>query len=140
MKKDFKKWHELKSNIDEHRIAPVFNEREIWWSALGANIGTEQDGKHELFERPIIIIRKFNKELFWGVPATLQKKGNEFHFPFTFSSIEQSAIVSQIRTLSAKRLIRRIGKLTDSQFEALRVAVGSLLIKRSGPLAESSGA
>lgn len=140
MKKDFKKWHELKSSIDEHRTAPVFNEREIWWSSLGANIGTEQDGKHELFERPVIVVRKFNRELFWGVPATLQKKGNEFHFPYTFSGVEQSAIVSQVRTLSAKRLIRRIGKLTDSQFVALQKAVGSLLIKRSGPLAGSSSA
>jgi hypothetical protein len=30
-----------------------FREKEIWWACLGANIGFEQNGKNENFERPI---------------------------------------------------------------------------------------
>ncbi|MEJ0053179.1 MAG: type II toxin-antitoxin system PemK/MazF family toxin [bacterium] len=127
MPKDYTKWHEVKSAIEEHRNPPFFNEREVWWSSLGANIGTEQDGKNARFERPVIIVRKFNKDLFWGVPATLQSKDDAFHFGFMLSGIEQRAIVSQIRTLSAKRLIRRIGKLPEPKFAGLKEAIESLM-------------
>ena len=44
MQKDFDGWNEVKieTNGEEPRRYTV---REIWWCRLGANVGTEQDGK-----------------------------------------------------------------------------------------------
>ncbi len=134
MKKDFQKWHTLKAKIDAQHPSPLFREQEIWWCSLGSNVGTEEDGKNKLFERPVIVIRKFSKDMFWGVPATLQKKEGVFYFTFTLFEQEQIALVSQIRTLSGKRLIRRMGKLSTRQFTALKDAVIVLFNKKADPL------
>ena len=139
MKKDFQTWHRIKSKIDLEHQPPPFHEREVWWCSLGANVGVEEDGKNKFFERPIIVVRKFNKDMLWGIPATLQKKDGAFYFTFTLSGKEQVALISQIRTLSSKRLIRRMGKLSVKQFTALMCAVTDL-IKKSGSLAGASGA
>ena len=57
MKKDFDKWNERKKALnDRERI--LFNPREIWWCSFGVNIGSEQDGSGDNFERPVIIIKK----------------------------------------------------------------------------------
>jgi len=55
-------WSKLKVRL---HIKPdngvYFREREIWWASLGANIGYEQDGKHENFERPVLVLKKFSR-------------------------------------------------------------------------------
>lgn len=68
MKKDFKKWHDKKSQVNEIEVRPFFHEREIWYCTIGANVGFEQDGSGEDFLRPVIVFRKFNSEIFWAIP------------------------------------------------------------------------
>lgn len=132
MEKDFKKWHALKSNIDAEHKSPLFREQEIWWCSLGANVGFEEDGKNELFERPVLVFRKFNKELFFGLPMTSKKKEGKYYYSLNFHDAERSAILSQLRVLSGKRLIRRIGKISDKQFSMLENAFLAL-IKETDP-------
>src|SRR5579864_8524776 len=57
MPKNFDAWNEQKKVADGREIASdfFFHERELWWCALGANMGVEADGKHDLFERPVLI-------------------------------------------------------------------------------------
>jgi len=64
MEKNYKNWHKKKTKINNEKERPYFHEREIWFCNLGLNIGFEQDGVGEDFLRPIIIIRKFNNEIF----------------------------------------------------------------------------
>src|SRR3989344_1655211 len=80
MKKDFKKWHNKKALINERENRPGFHEREIWWCAIGVNVGFEQDGGGEDFLRPVIVFRKFNNEILWGIPLTQTRKNNVFYF------------------------------------------------------------
>lgn len=132
MEKDFQKWHTLKSRIEKEHQSPLFREQEIWWCSLGANLGFEEDGKNELFERPVLIFRKFNKELFFGFPMTSKKKDGKFYYSFPMHDTERSAILSQLRVLSGKRLVRRLGKMSDKQFSLLEnVFIG--LIKETDP-------
>lgn len=134
MKKDFQRWHTLKSSIHEASPTPLFRERELWWCSLGANIGVEADGKNDLFERPILVWRKFNKEMFWGLPITSKEKtGKSFYFTFGFQGETPTVVLSQLRVLSSKRLIRRLGKLSDSEFEKLNNAISDF-IKETDPL------
>lgn len=128
MKKDFQKWHNKKARINEIKRLPFFHEREIWFCHLGANIGFEQDGVGDDFQRPIIIIRKFNNEVCWTVPLSKTKKRNKYYFAFQFdSTIVSVAILSQIRLIDARRLSRKIGEIKKGDFGDLINKIKALL-------------
>ena len=130
MKRDFQKWHELKSDIDEQDRLLLFRSQEIWWCSLGANVGVETDGKNELFQRPILVWRKFNRDMFWGLPITSQEKDERpFYFRITIHKQTYTIVLSQLRVLSTKRLIRRLGKLSDAQFILLEKGMFKFLQK-----------
>ncbi len=99
MKKDFQNWHNKKSQINNIEKRPFFHEREVWFCYFGTNIGFEQDGDREDFQRPVLIVRKFNNEIFWSVPLTKSKhkinKNNEkYYFSFSFvEGVESVAII-----------------------------------------------
>ncbi len=79
--KDFTFWHKLKTWLNNEKPRLFFHEAEIWFCYLGQNIGFEQDGKGKDFLRPVVVIRKFNKMVFWGVPLTSKvKEGIYYHF------------------------------------------------------------
>ena len=56
------------------RKFPTIRQREIWWCSISINIGVEEDGKNNLYERPILVVRKFNRRHFMGVPLTTKIK------------------------------------------------------------------
>lgn len=111
--KDFIGWHEFKWKIDRGSVELVFHEGEIWWCALGLNVGIERDGKNELFERPVLIFRVLNKDMFWGLPLSSKSKRAIYNHIICFHNRQQAVSLSQIRALSGKRLIRRMGKISD---------------------------
>lgn len=76
--KDFDGWHPIKTKIELDGKTPTIRQREIWWGSIGVNIGVEQDGKNRLYERPVLVVRKFNHRHFMGIPLTTQLKD----FPF----------------------------------------------------------
>lgn len=120
MKKDYTKWHDKKSQINEIEPRPFFHEREIWYCTLGVNVGFEQDGGGQDFLRPVIIFRKFNNEIFWAIPLTRTQKETKYYFQFTFQDNNSSAaILSQIRLVDARRLDHKIGDLSKDNFEKL---------------------
>ena len=64
MPDDFDKWNNKKKQLHVRTNAPTFKEREVWWCSLGANIGTEQNGKGQNFTRPVLVLRKFSTSQF----------------------------------------------------------------------------
>ncbi len=129
VEKDYLKWHVLKSGIESGHNSPLFREREVWWCSLGANVGVEEDGKNRLFERPVLVFRKFNSEMFWGLPMTSKTREGIFHISFFWHQRNSTVIISQIRILSAKRLVRRFGKLSVSQFRLVNQSFESFVNK-----------
>ena len=125
--KDFERWHNLKCEIDAGFASPIFNEREIWWCSVGTNIGVEEDGKNDLFERPVLVLYKFSKDGFWGVPLSSKRREGRFYFPVAVSGRPSTVLLSQLRFYSSKRLMRRIEKMTDSQFDEVRLALEALV-------------
>ena len=98
--------------VDEKESRLFFYEREIWFCHLGTNVGFEQDGKGELFGRPVIIFRKFNNQVFWAVPLTTKEKIGKFYFHIDLNdNIHRMAILSQLRLLDARRLYQKIGMI-----------------------------
>ncbi len=128
MKKDFQNWHYKKSIINETEKRPFFHEKEIWFCYVGANVGFEQDGIGEDFQRPILIIRKFNNEILWAIPLSKTKNRNKYYFEFPFSeTITSVAILSQIRLIDAQRLSRKIGTIREKDFKELIKKLKALL-------------
>lgn len=105
-----------------------YKEREIWWCRIGVNVGHEEDGKGEDFHRPVLIVKKFNKRLFWGVPATTKIKDDSHYFPTEFDGRLQSLMLTHLRLYDASRLQGKVkATLSHKQFEALKKALIHLL-------------
>ena len=71
--KKFDPWNDEKKSLEKRPVLRV-HEGEIWWCSLGVNVGDEQDGKNDLFERPVLIVRKFNNSIVWAVPMITKIK------------------------------------------------------------------
>ncbi len=127
MQKDFKHWHSKKIRIDSIPERPFFHEGEIWYCHLGANVGSEQDGVGDDFLRPIVIVRKFNDEVFWGVPLTRTQKKSPYYFAFAFGGEISVAILSQIRLIDARRLSYLIGVALPVDFSKIRKQLRDLI-------------
>lgn len=122
--KDFRTWFGKKEKIDMKETRVFFHEREIWFAHLGTNVGFEQDGKGDNFGRPIIVFRKFNKEVFWGVPLTTREKGGKFYLPIDLGDgLPRKAILSQLRLFDAKRLYQKIGVIDEATAKKLENAI-----------------
>ncbi len=129
-KKDYKTWHTNKESLNDRKdlSSIYFYEREVWWVALGLNIGFEQDGKGEEFRRPVIIIKKFNQYVFWAIPLTTKVKKNKYYIKCKIGDeVERMAIISQIRLIDSKRLISKIGILSEKEFLKIKKPIKDLL-------------
>ncbi len=148
--KDYLKWHGIKSDIENSGKEILFRDREIWWCSLGENVGFEQDGKNEKYERPVLVFRKFNKGMFWGLPLTSKEKNDSFHHKLVLrmknenNEIEEKismVILSQLRLLSGKRLIRRVARINENNFKEIENKVINLIkTNENGPLSGPSSA
>jgi len=128
MQKDFDKWNEEKQRLHKQIRFVYAYPREIWWCALGLNVGFEQDGGGEDFLRPIIILKKFNNEIFWGIPLTHTQKKARYYFGFVFNkNIQSAAILSQIRLIDARRLSHKAGDISEVDFDKLNKKFKGLL-------------
>jgi len=128
IKKKLDLWnHKKKETISKKKVA-YFKERDIFWMRMGENIGTEQSGKGELFMRPVIIIKKFNKHCFWAVPLTTNLKDGKYYSKVLINNQEQRAIISQMRLFDVYRLERKIGFISKKDFNDIKKAIQELLM------------
>lgn len=126
-KKDFFNWHQIKENIDYGDNRVYFHKREVWWCSLGVNIGFEQDGKGKNFARPVLIFKKFNKEIFWALPISVKNKIGKFYYPINLrDNVNRCVILSQIRLIDGKRLLDKIGVISRSNYLEIQKAVINL--------------
>ena len=128
MQKDFDSWNVLKKKLDAIHKTPTFQEREIWWCSVGLNVGHEENGKNDLFSRPVLVIRKFNKRIFLGIPLTSKiKEHHKFYHKIHFKDQVQSVMLSQVRVWESRRLTRIKGKLSADQFEEIRRVLSEIV-------------
>lgn len=126
MEKDFDKWNNRKKEIHNKDVFPLFSEREVWWCALGTNVGSEEDGKGENYLRPVLILRKFNKTIFYGLPITSKIKDDIFHISINSGDVKGSLILSQMRLVDAKRLSHLLGKITENELKEIKKKLKAL--------------
>lgn len=125
----FAKWTKIKYliSIAESKEDLYFYEREIWWASLGANIGFEQDGKNEMYERPVLVFKKFNENVFWALPLTSKQKEGKYYLKTEYNGEVYNIILSQLRLISSKRLLRNIRTLPENEFNIIKYKIKEFL-------------
>ena len=107
------------------------------------NVGFEADGKHENFERPVLVLKRHNEETALVVTLTSKNKNSKW-----FLQVDEEgkffANLSQIKLLSSKRFLRKSISISEKRFDlVLRKVVelnfDFLFDKTRNPLAGESG-
>jgi len=121
--KEFDKWNHKKQLIHSDDREIYFRKGEIWWCSIGVNVGYEQDGKNENFERPVLVLRKINRHLALTIPLSSKIKDHPYYYQYKHGGKSFSAIVFQLRVVSTKRFLRRLGVVKEVDFNGILDAV-----------------
>lgn len=129
-KKDFDEWNIIKKEIELGKNNPDKFPKvgEVWMSAIGKNIGFEQNGSGDNFSRPVLIIKKFNNHMFWTASLSTKQKKFDFYFNYTDPNGQNvSAILAQLKLTSVKRLSRKIYDMSNTTFEEIKQKIRALI-------------
>lgn len=129
--KDFDEWNKNKKLLNKMKGEAFAHPREIWWCSLGLNIGAEIDGKNENFERPVLVLRVYNKETLLILPITTKTKEDKFHSKIELKQHNNLKVIyvklTQIRVISNKRLLRKVDILDVENFQNLKIKLVGFL-------------
>jgi mRNA-degrading endonuclease toxin of MazEF toxin-antitoxin module len=126
-RRDFDTWNTHKKKLEKAAKTQIYNTGQVWWCAVGVNIGREEDGKNANHERPVLIFRKFGPETFLGLPLSTSHKTGIFYADFTLNDKKSSVLLSQARILSQHRLLRNMGRVTATDMKRIRKAFNELI-------------
>ena len=122
--KRFDEWNEIKKETQKDKAIVGFKNRDIFFIKMGENIGFEQNGKGDSFVRPIVIVKGFNRDIFFGIPLSTKVKDGKFYHEFKFNkngkTVTNIALLSQMRLYSSKRLLNKIGMMGKNDFEIMK--------------------
>jgi mRNA interferase MazF len=118
---NYDNWNDIKKDLSKNSRNINFNQKEIFMTYVGYNIGFEQNGdKNHNFLRPVLVYKKFSKNLFLGIPLTTTTKNSKFYYSFSFKDDKIStAILSQIKLYDSKRCKYRMGQIKEKDFKML---------------------
>jgi mRNA-degrading endonuclease toxin of MazEF toxin-antitoxin module len=119
--KDFSRWFRLKQKLHENSArGPLVHERELWWVSFGENVGSEINGKSDLYSRPAVVLKKLAHGFFLVAPTTSQAHMGSWYVPVVFNGRETFVCLHQIRTIDYRRLSSRIGRLSGTDFTSVK--------------------
>jgi len=122
--KRFDEWNEIKKETQKDKAIVGFKNRDIFFIKMGENIGFEQNGKGDSFVKPIVIVKGFNRDIFFGIPLSTKVKDGKFYHEFKFNkngkTVTNIALLSQMRLYSSKRLLNKIGMMGKNDFEIMK--------------------
>jgi mRNA interferase MazF len=127
-KQNLEKWNTIKQITEFSSKKIYFKERDIFWTRLGENIGFEQNGKGDEFQRPVLVLKKYTNDMFLGIPLSTTKRNGSFFFQFSFQNNDIStALLVQHKLYSKKRLIKKIGMINICEFKNLKIKLYDLI-------------
>ncbi|MCC3246424.1 type II toxin-antitoxin system PemK/MazF family toxin [Methylocystis sp. WRRC1] len=117
----FRKWITLKGNLHSRRHQPPFvSEGDIWWASVGENVGSEINGKSDLFSRPVVIYKKLAHGFYFVVPTTTAERQGSWFVAFRQNKKSMAACLHQARAIDHRRLSSKLGALDDEDFERIK--------------------
>jgi mRNA interferase MazF len=129
--KDYWGWNTRKIRLNSRKRVPFFHEREVWWTAIGHNVGDEENGKSWDFARPVLVLRKFNRTLFYGLPLSSSIKSGKYYYELTIKGKKNIVMLSHMRDYDAKRLIDRFDVIDEGDYARVQLALILILKEHS---------
>ncbi len=141
--KNFDEWNILKKKLEERGekeahtyTPPLAKKRDLWWCHLGVDVGSEEDGKNEEFQRPVIIVNKLSPHTYLVVPTTSKQKNNKFRIKvLTEENNFSFALIDQLKVIDGKRLKRKISVVSEKEFSLLIDTIVKEVLNCEIPLA-----
>lgn len=124
--KHFEEWIVVKSDLHGKGVLRDITDGDVYWCAVGENVGVEINGKSETFARPVVVLKKLSKYGFMGVPLTSQEHNGSWYAPFVFKNRQEYAVLAQARVFSVSRLYKKMGTLPDSDLQTIRIGFHNL--------------
>ncbi len=113
-------WCVRKIEIHTKNNDVLFRQGDVWWCSVGINIGHEAYGKGVGFTRPVLVLKKLSRGLFFGLPLTSQNKKGTWYIEIEIKGEKSFVVLSQARVFDTRRLIDRIVTLKPDQFERIK--------------------
>ena len=132
--RNYADWMIVKDRVQFKKVMRSFKEWEIWWCAVGENVGTEINGKGKDFSRPVIIFKKLDRFSFTAIPLTTKdhtKKYPDRYVHFIFKNKDEYAAVHQLENVSVYRLQRKMGHLDDEDIYKIINRVKKFYLKNA---------
>ncbi len=127
MKKDFIGWNVKKIDVNAVGFNKLYRQRDVWWCVLGINIGNEQDGNDDGYQRPVLILRGLSSKTCIIVPLTTSGEVHGFRIDVgIIAGKKAKAIISQIKVIDTKRLVNKIGVVNKDTFETIIKSIRGL--------------
>jgi len=116
---NYKRWMNVKTNINNSGKLRKINEGDVVWVAVGENVGVEIDGKSQKYSRPVVVLRKHTEYCFTGVPLTSRPHRGTWYVDFEFQKKKEVAVLIQTRLFDTRRVYTRIGKLSNHDYRCI---------------------
>ena len=132
--RNYADWMLVKDRIQLKKVMRSFKEWEIWWCAVGENVGTEINGKGKDFSRPVIIFKKIDRFSFTAIPLTTKDHTDKYpdrYIYFEFKDRDEFAAIHQLKNISVFRLQRKMGQLDDADVAKIRNGIKNLYLKNT---------
>ena len=71
---------------------------------------------------PFVVVKKFGRLGFLGIPTTTQQREGSWYVYFKHKGIAETAVLSQARLFSFKRLHSKMGTLDETDFQNIKEA------------------
>lgn len=125
--KEFDSWNNLKKKLD-NRPQVYCREGDIWWCHFGINVGYEQNGSGTDFLRPVIVLKRINHGTLICLPLTTQLRHNKDHVAIYFKDSFETVILSQIKMIDARRLLKWRGQVSMYLLWKIKKALRAYLL------------
>ena len=126
MEYEFDQRNAQKKILNKKSSTVKFKERDVFFIKMWKNIRYEQNGKWPKFLRPVLILKKFNNDIFWWVALTTKWKESKYYYSFMVNFKPQFAILSQIRLYDRNRLYTKIWMVNQNDFIKIKEKIKSM--------------
>ncbi|MFT5179869.1 MAG: mRNA interferase MazF [Candidatus Paceibacteria bacterium] len=121
--KDFDRWNTLKKEID-NLDGKRYHPKEVWWCSWGLNVGFEQDGNGELYQRPALILKPSSRNTCFVIPLTKSSSRDRNRLDVGIVDKKNAtAILSQMRVMDTRRFTERMCILDKERFDLIKKAI-----------------
>ena len=135
--RNFDGWNEEKKKINNTENPTFYiKPRQIWFTKMGENIGSEQNGKQE-FSRPVLVLKKVGSLFFTVALTTKEKPNNSFYRKLKDVKLNEdhlknigksSVILSQVRVMDKRRFLEKVGTVGKDEFKDIKEKLIALLL------------